>query len=267
MATGLLICAANEATKFIPYFTPDLPACTRVRKEYVFEVAFGQSTDSYDAEGSVTGVSTHFPRAEHLAEICKSMIGRQQQCPPIFSAIKHGGRRLCDMARRGECITPLPREIFIHSLELVHCVEDNGVRSATFKASVSGGTYVRSLAHDISLKAGTLGHVTSLRRTKDGPFDISQAISLEKLVNLAHKEDISSFLVPVGAVLGDIPAVSVSERDFDGAVCGRAFSVAEPSFESLSDSTFVRIMFGGTFLGVGWLESGVCYPRRLLSFP
>ncbi|MDR1208301.1 MAG: tRNA pseudouridine(55) synthase TruB [Holosporales bacterium] len=266
MATGLLIFAVNEATKFIHFISSHDQASTRVQKEYIFDVSFGQSTDSYDAEGSVTGTSEHLPCAEQLVKICQSMIGPQQQCPPVFSAIKFQGKRLCDLARRGQNPTPPMREIFVHSLELVQAAEEDAVPVATFRALVSGGTYIRSLAHDISLKAGTLGHVTSLRRTKDGMFDVSQSISLEKLLNLAHKGCISD-LVPIGAVLGDIPAVPVSEQGLDGVVRGNAFRTCQFDGEAGSEPVVVKITFEQAFLGIGSVQNGMCQPRRMLSFP
>jgi tRNA pseudouridine55 synthase len=273
MATGLLILAVNEATKLIHYIAPNDTSApsddtsTRVQKEYVFDVSFGQSTDSYDAEGAVTGTSDILPRAEQLEKICQSMLGPQQQRPPVFSAIKCQGKRLCDLARRGENPTPPMREIFIHSLEMTHAAGEDAVPVATFRAVVSGGTYIRSLAHDISLKAGTLGHVTSLRRTKDGMFDVSQSISLEKLLNLAHKESIGSFLVPIGAVLGDIPAVSVSDQDLGGVLCGNAFRPCQFREKIGVEPIVVKIVFEQTFLGIGFVHNGMCQPRRMLSFP
>jgi tRNA pseudouridine55 synthase len=267
MATGLLIFAINEATKFIHYISSSDQVSTRVQKEYVFAVSFGRSTDSYDAEGSVTGTSDNLPHADRLIKICQSMIGPQQQCPPVFSAIKFQGKRLCDLARRGENPTPPMREIFIHSLELVHAAGEESLTAATFRATVSGGTYIRSLAHDISLKADTLGHVTSLRRTKDGMFDLSHSIPLENLFNLAHKEDISGFLVPIGAVLGDIPVVSVLEQDLDGVVCGNAFKTCQFDEKVGIEPLAVKITFGQAFLGIGYVQNGMCQPRRMLSFP
>jgi tRNA pseudouridine55 synthase len=274
MATGVLTFAVNEATKLIPYCETQKAPHLRVKKEYVFDVSFGQATDTCDAEGVVIETCDHLPSQAQLIEICDSMHGPQKQTPPIYSAIKQGGQRLCDLARKDKHVIPPTREIFIHALEMISSTNKQGhqeqVIVARFRAIVSGGTYIRSLARDISLKANTLGVVTYLRRTKDSIFSISQSISLENLLDLAHKECMGRFLEPIGAVLGDIPVVSVSEQEFSGLLCGRAFKVSSHELSQIAtigeDSPcIVQILFGQMLVGMGSVAGGVCSPQRVLK--
>jgi tRNA pseudouridine55 synthase len=260
--------------------------CHTPKKEYEFDIQFGQATDTYDADGKVTETCDVLPTELALLDICKAMVGPQDQVPPTYSAIKSHGRRLCDLARKGEVVTPQARRVHIYSLEMVavytgesseckysdvgaqnECEYSKGTREpssvvakARFRATVSGGTYIRSLANDIAKKANSCGHVTHLRRLKDGMFDISQAISLEKFLDLAHKGYIGSCIVPIGAVLGDIPAVSVSEQEWKWVLCGRAFDVTAALTEGL-----VRILYDDALIGLGNIVDGVCFPRRVFS--
>ena len=125
--------------------------------------------------------------------------------PPAYSALKVGGERAYDLARAGEQVDLASRDVAIHALSLVAADAD----SATLTAHVSKGTYVRSLARDIALALGTVGHVTMLRRTKAGPFDLAHAISLDKLAEAAKARDLEQILLPLRAGLDDIPALSL----------------------------------------------------------
>jgi tRNA pseudouridine55 synthase len=198
LATGVLPVALGEATKL----TGRLLDAT---KGYRFTVRFGTATATDDAEGEVVASSDVRPEPAAVAAALAGFRGAQLQTPPAYSALKVDGQRAYALARAGEAVELAPRPVTIHSLELVGSDAD----SATIEATVSKGTYVRSLARDLALALGTVGHVSMLRRTRAGPFGEAQAISLDKLAALGHSRALEQALLPLTAGLDDIPVLPV----------------------------------------------------------
>jgi tRNA pseudouridine55 synthase len=195
LASGVLPVALGEATKLSGRMLD-------ADKIYEFTIGFGTQTDTLDAEGVAVATSDVRPSPDEIDAVLPRFTGPIEQMPPAYSALKVDGRRAYDLARAGEEVVLQPRRVTIHSL----------VRSgdATFTARVSKGTYIRSLARDIALAAGSVGHVTMLRRTKAGPFTLESAISLDKLAEMAKGRSLELLLLPLTAGLDDIPALSVS---------------------------------------------------------
>ena len=202
LATGVLPIAIGEATKLAGRMLD-------ATKEYVFTVRFGEQTDTLDLEGSVIATSAVRPTAEQLQSILPRFTGPIEQIPPAYSALKVAGERAYDLARRGEEVVLASRNVTIHHLRVIEAVGD----AATLLAAVSKGTYIRSLARDIAIALGTVGHVTRLRRTKAGPFDLSHAISLDKLADLAKARSLDGAVLPLSAGLDDIPALPVTPAE------------------------------------------------------
>jgi tRNA pseudouridine55 synthase len=169
LATGVLVVAVGPATRFLQYL-PLEP------KEYVFKVKFGIETTTQDAEGDIVaekGVPENL-----LAEIERFLPdfrGSIQQIPPMYSAVKKDGKPLYALARKGETIERDPRNVFIYKYEIVQSDGDE----VTFLCECSGGTYVRTLAHDMGQNVGCGAHVIELRRTRVGGFTIDCATQLE----------------------------------------------------------------------------------------
>lgn len=190
-ATGVLVLALGRATRLLP-FLPTEP------KRYLAEVAFGATTDTLDAAGTVTGTAA----ADRVDELglraaLAGFLGPQEQVPPMVSAIKVGGERLYAKARRGEEVERAPRPIVIHELELLGFA--GGERPlATLAVVCSGGTYVRSLAADLGRALGTLAHLASLRRTAVGRFAEADAHTLEELAEPGRME--AAVLDPAAAM-------------------------------------------------------------------
>ena len=175
-------------------------------KIYAFTVSFGAQTDTLDLEGAVIAESPVRPtRADTLA-VLPRFTGPIEQVPPTYSALMINGQRAYDRARKGEAVEMPTRPVTVHALTL----EDADDVSATFVAHVSKGTYIRSLARDIALALGTVGHVTMLRRLKAGPFGIERAISLDKLNEIGNGAGLEPNLLPLEAGLDDIPALSLT---------------------------------------------------------
>ena len=216
LATGVLPIALGEATKL----------CGRMldaSKIYDFTVAFGTETAGLDAEGEVVATSDMRPTLAGLEAVLPRFTGPIEQVPPAFSAIKIDGERAYDRARKGEAVEMKARSVTIHALD-VHEASAGSLDSATLSAHVSKGTYIRSLARDIAHAAGTVGHVTMLRRTKAGPFDLSQAISLDKLNAFGQGAAQSEIILPLEAGLVDIPALNLSPEAAGAIRQGRVWT-------------------------------------------
>jgi len=242
LASGVLPIALGEATKLSGRMLD-------ADKEYAFTIAFGEETDTLDAEGVVVARSDKRPTRAELETMLARFTGPIEQTPPAYSALKVEGRRAYDLARAGEEVTLASRNVTIHALFLCRpresgdpsparptwrSGEEVGPRfrggdderhggkaalssrsgeeldKATLIAKVSKGTYIRSLARDIARALGSVGHVSMLRRTKAGPFTLDPAISLDKLAELAKGRTLEQALLPLKAGLDDIPALALT---------------------------------------------------------
>jgi len=233
LATGVLPIALGEATKL----------CGRMLdavKEYRFEVTFGSATATDDAEGAVVVVSDVRPTLAEVEAVLPRFTGPISQRPPAYSALKVDGERAYALARAGEDVVLAERGVTIHALSIAdrHPGLDPGptfspsdraeprqvgpgsaagmtgsetdrLERITLEAVCSKGTYVRSLARDIALALGTVGHVTMLRRTRAGPFAQAQAHTLDYLQALCDSGDLADAILPIAAGLDDIPALAV----------------------------------------------------------
>lgn len=202
LATGVLPIAVGEATKLAGRLLDG-------DKVYAFTIRFGEATATLDAEGLVTATSDVRPTGEALEAILTEFTGPIEQVPPAYSALKVDGARAYDLARAGEEVVLATRAVTIHALTIEQA-GDGPLIEATLVAHVSKGTYIRSLARDIAAALGTVGHVTMLRRTKAGPFDLSQAISLDKLAELGQVRALEGICLPLRAGLDDIPALPLT---------------------------------------------------------
>jgi tRNA pseudouridine55 synthase len=202
LASGVLPIALGEATKLTG-------ALLNGPKAYRFTVQWGRSTTTDDAEGETVATSPVRPQPADVAAILPHFTGPISQRPPAYSALKVDGRRAYALARAGESVELAPRDLVIHSLELVGATPD----SATLDVHCSKGTYVRSLARDIAQALGTVGHVTALRRTRAGPFTLEQALSLDNCLELVHGPAPEQALLPLTAGLDDIPALAVDPQE------------------------------------------------------
>lgn len=204
LASGVLPVALGEATKLAGRLLDS-------DKAYDFTVRFGEETNTLDAEGVAVATSDRRPMMAEVAPVLAQFTGALEQVPPAFSALKVDGRRAYDLARAGEAVALKARQVVVHSLNVVAGASaSDPVEEITLGASVSKGTYIRSLARDIARGLGTVGHVTMLRRTKAGPFTVAGAISLDFLGEAAKARQLEDVLLPLRAGLDDIPALSLT---------------------------------------------------------
>ena len=226
LATGVLPIALGEATKLAGRMLDS-------DKIYDFTIRFGEQTDTLDGEGVVIATSDVRPAAAGVEAMLSQFTGPIAQVPPAYSALKVDGERAYDLARAGEEVVLATREVTVHSLgiatnaALLGCpstvcdgpppLAGKELEEVTLTAQVSKGTYIRSLARDIAIALGTVGHVTMLRRTKAGPFGLESAISLDKLGEAGMARELEHLLLPLRAGLDDIPALHL-DPDQAGAL-------------------------------------------------
>jgi len=218
LACGVLPVAVGEATKLAGRMLDS-------DKIYEFTVRFGAQTDTLDLEGGVIATSDRRPSAAQIEAVLPRFTGPVEQTPPAYSAILIDGQRAYDRARAGEVVEMAARAVTIHALSLGDMEGPvEAVGSATFTAHVSKGTYIRSLARDLALALGTVGHVTMLRRTKAGPFTLEQAISLDILNDAAKARAMQQHMLPLTAGLDDIPALPVTPEQAMALKQGRTLA-------------------------------------------
>src|SRR5690348_5877633 len=199
LASGVLLIALGEATKLAGRMLD-------ATKSYDFTIRFGAETDTLDAEGEVVATSAVRPTREQVEAALPRFTGKIEQIPPAYSALKIEGKPAYARARGGETVEPKPRAVTVHELT----VKDAHAGEVTLSATVSKGTYVRSLARDIARALNSVGHVTMLRRTRAGPFDVQSAISLDFLEEAAKARRLTETVLPLNAALDDIPALPVT---------------------------------------------------------
>ena len=234
-AVGVLPVAIGLATRTVEYLSD-------ATKAYVAEITFGVTTDSADVDGDVLAVQPagHLTR-EDIVIALRGFEGALSQVPPMHSAVKVGGRRLYELARRGEVIDVEPRPVTIHAIAL----EAWDPSVATVAVSCSKGTYIRSLARDLGEQLGTGAYLSNLVRTRTGPFTLADAVRIDELPDLLEQEPWEAIAYHPDAALLDWPAAVLDARHARSWRQGKAI-VAERA------SGLVRVYdAAGTWLGVG----------------
>tara|TARA_Y100001934_G_scaffold248689_1_gene309489 strand:- start:562 stop:1473 length:912 start_codon:yes stop_codon:yes gene_type:complete len=215
LATGILPIALGEATKTVPYLMER-------SKGYRFVVRWGEARTTDDEEGDVTETSAARPSVEQIEAGLPNFIGEIEQLPPAYSAIKVGGQRAYDLARKGQPVELTPRLVQVNRFELTSCPDAD---HAEFEVDCGKGTYVRALARDLAVSLGTCGHVARMRRTWVGLFREETAISLDNLAELSHSAALFEAIRPVETVLDDIPALALTSQQADRLSSGQMVRV------------------------------------------
>jgi tRNA pseudouridine55 synthase len=258
--------ALGEATKTVAYMMD-------AEKSYRFTIAWGETTASYDREGAVTASSDVRPEPDAVAELLKSFVGQIEQIPPAYSAIKVDGERAYDLAREGVELDLAPRRVIIHRAAVVGAPDEGHVE---IEIDCGKGTYVRALARDLAAGLGACGHVSSLTRTRVGPFELHAAIALEKLETMCHTHAGSEVLLPVETALDDIPALAVTNEDAFRLSQGRPIVLLPRQVETLKArlaspdgagfaSRTVLATSGGVLVAICEMRAGQLGPTRVFN--
>jgi tRNA pseudouridine55 synthase len=200
-ATGVLLLCLGQATRVAEYLMAS-------DKTYRARIRLGITTDTYDVEGEITGQAEtdRITRAQVEQELSR-LVGRVEQIPPMYSAIKHKGTPLYRLARRGQTVARQPRQVEIRALKLL----DWAPPELEIQVHCSKGTYVRSLAHDIGQRLGCGAHLVGLTRVASGHFRIEQAVTLQDLEQAIAQGEAVTLLHPLDAALQAFPAVTVDQ--------------------------------------------------------
>lgn len=235
IATGVLPVCLNAATKLAPYLLAD-------DKAYEAEGVLGIETDTLDRGGRVLREAPVEVTEAALRAAIAARIGEQAQVPPMFSAIKQGGKRLYHLARAGKEVERVPRMIQISTLELL------AFESPRFKIRIacSKGTYVRSIVADLGTDVGCGAHLAELRRTASGRFSLAQAVTLEHVMD--------GTIIPLAEVTG-LPTITVPEAMRKHALSGVQFSV-DAWGEIPKAERFQLVDERGCLIGIVHFEDG-----------
>lgn len=247
-AQGVLPIAIDKATRLIEFLDDD--------KEYLAEITFGNSTDTYDCEGQAIFMAEKAPliTQKSLEQSLDKFKGEILQMPPIYSAIKVKGKKLYEYARKGEEVKIEPRKVFIEKLEIKSFDEKNQKAEVLIKCSK--GTYIRSIAHDVGqdLKCGA--YLSKLIRTQAGNFLVQDAISLER-INSA--EDVEKYLInPIDMI--NLPKFEINEEEKNKIKLGQFL----PNKTSLQNDEFLILVYNNNINAIAKIEDNLIKAKKVL---
>lgn len=237
MATGVLPVFVGRATRAVEFFE-------HAEKTYETVLRLGITTDTEDMTGTVLTEENVSFTEEQLQETLAAFRGEILQVPPMYSALKVNGQKLCDLARKGKTVERQPRPITIHELTLV----ERGENTLRLRVRCSKGTYIRTLCKDIGEKLGCGGCMESLRRVAAGEYTIDEAVPLQTLLETEKPED---YLRTVDTMFRNYPAVTLTANQETRCRNGNAFSV------SLAPGTYRAYSQDGEFLMLAKVDGGV----------
>ena len=237
MATGVLPVFVGRGTRGVEFFE-------HAEKTYETVLQLGIATDTEDITGTVLErKDVHITETEFM-EILSQFRGKIMQVPPMYSALKVNGQKLCDLARKGKTVERQPREIEIFELT---CLEFNG-DTARLRVNCSKGTYIRTLCKDIGEALGCGGCMAALRRVQAGEYTIEEAVPLQVLLEAENPEE---FLRPVDTMFRNYPSVTLSDKQEKRCRNGNSFSV------TMEPGNYRVYSKDGEFLALSKVEDGV----------
>ena len=240
MATGVLPVFIGRATRAVEFFES-------AEKEYVAGLRLGLETNTQDTSGETVAEAPVSVTRAQVEAVLQDFLGPQQQIPPMYSAVKIGGKKLYELARQGKTVERKPRDIEIPELELL---EGDGT-DYLLRVRCSKGTYVRTLCHDIGRRLGCGGCMSSLRRTGAGCYSIGQAVTMEALLAM---EDPCQMLLPVDSLFSHLPKTAVQQNQLK-----QIFNGAAVKMPALAPGEYRVYGPDGTFLMVGQAKNGLLY--------
>lgn len=248
MATGVLVLCLGDATRLSEYVM-------HTTRAYRAVVRFGISTDSHDADGNITQQQpVDHLTPDSIQAILPDFTGEIDQIPPMYSAIKQGGKKLYELAREGKTVQRKPRRVTIHDIQIQHASPPD----FTLQITCESGTYIRSLARDLGDTLGTGAHLTALSRIQSGTFHLDEAIKLETLI---QTDNWQHHLIPPSEALSHHPELTLTAKQVDDIQHGR-FIPRDP------DSTHTQIMAylpNGRLLAILTARENQWKPHKVFS--
>ena len=237
MATGVLPVFVGRATRGVEFFE-------HAEKTYETVLRLGLTTDTEDITGTVLTEATVSVTDEQVEGALDAFRGEIMQVPPMYSALKVNGQKLCDLARKGKTVERQPRPITIYELTLL----DRGENTLCLRVRCSKGTYIRTLCKDIGEALGCGGCMESLRRVSAGEYTIAEAVPLQELLDTVEPE---TYLRGVDTMFRNYPAVNLTANQEKRCRNGNTFSVKLP------EGTYRAYSQSGEFLMLAKVEAGV----------
>lgn len=240
MATGVLPLLIGKGTLCSKYLINH-------DKIYQAKIQLGQKTDTADEEGEVVEEQKVGDLSqENVKQILNTFIGKQEQVPPMYSAIKVNGKKLYEYARKGQTVEIQPRQIEIYDIKLMKL--NKGNNQLQFQVSCSKGTYIRSLCEDIAKRLGTVGYMCELNRVQVGDFNISNSVTVEELQE--DKEAADRHLISLERLFENKPSINLNSRKLQLFLNGVQLTVQE------TDGVY-KVYSDNKFVGVGVVNKGL----------
>lgn len=240
-ATGVLPLLLGNATKISKYLINH-------DKEYEAVIKLGAKTTTADVEGEIIEekeVNKEKLKEENIEEVLKNFIGKQQQIPPIYSAIKVNGKKLYEYARQGKEVEIKARNIEIYDLKLLKIDSKND--ELTINVKCSKGTYIRSLCEDIAVKLETLGYMKELNRIQVGEFNIKDSVTIEEFKANIENKDYSN-IIGIEEIFKEIPEITIKQREYEKYLNG-------VKIDTDNMDGIYRIYLDNKFSGLGIVEN------------
>jgi len=237
-ATGVLVMLVGKATRLAQFLDKD-------KKEYQATIRFGFETDTGDVSGSPKRIqnSKFKIQNEEIEEALKDFRGEIEQTPPMYSAKKVAGKKLYELARKGIEIERKPVKITIYEIEKMENgkwkMENGKTFDVKIRVACSAGTYVRTLAEDIGKKLEVGAHLSALRRTRAGRFDLSKAVTIEELEEIVSKDKLCEVMISMNDALAHLPKVVLNEVEIKNAQNGKKLKFEDTE---IKDNQAVRMI-------------------------
>lgn len=238
MASGVLPVCTGKATKLIEFLMEK-------DKSYRVGLVLGRATDTQDATGTTVYEKPVTASDEEIEKVIRGFIGEREQTPPMYSAVRVNGKRLYELARQGIEVERKPRNVTFYKIaphDIERCGHEAGV---IMDVDCSKGTYMRTLCHDIGAKLGCGGHMSSLVRTRSGPFSIENSYTIDCLAELKENNQLKSAFIDMDKALAHLPEVYVTPGEAIRLKNGCAVS-----FEKMAPGPYRLYHENGYFLGI-----------------
>lgn len=243
-ATGVLPLLVGQGTKLSAYLIEH-------DKEYIATLKLGEKRDTADSEGAIIEerqIDYSVLQKENVEKILQSFIGKQEQIPPMYSAIKINGKKLYEYARKNEKIELEPRHIEIYKMDLINIIKDTII----FKVQCSKGTYIRSLCEDIAKRLNTVGYMQDLERSRVGKFDIKDSITIEELEqNIENSEFINQHFITIEKYFKDKESIKLNEKRLSLFLNGVKLT------HNLTDDMYKIYDENNKFVGIGSVKNNL----------
>ena len=270
-ATGVLVLLVGRATRIAQFLSG-------AEKEYEAVIRLGYATATGDVTGTPVQLESHAKRQsaqslrkEEIEGAMASLRGEIDQLPPMYSAKKIAGRKLYELARRGEEVARPPARVTIHEFELITSEEqlgtnDDGAVDIRVRVVCSAGTYIRTLAEDLGRKLGMGAHLIELRRTRAGQFHLDAALTFEKLAEALSQDQVVDILISSHDALSHLASINLDEEQLRRIVHGLDLPMSANDL-TLSDEDPVRLSRNNQLIAVGKFNSerGVIHPSVVLT--